>query len=225
MSDTVVMPTTVSGRAGIAMLTLKLRSAQQDATRAEAAADAAERSAEHALATADADSSVEQRTRALDAELVAARQAAAALVAAAHGEAAKIAAAMTPPIAAAPPFIAAVPVAAVPDPIAAVPVDAVPEPLAVVVHTAPSPSTAVAVTHSAGFDAEAFATVFATVFAAKFEEHMSARSALPMVMPGYAMVPQMQPKPSFWQHAKHLDVVLIGLAAAIVVTVMFAWMG
>ena len=205
MSDTVVSPTTMSGRAGIAMLTLKLRAAQQDADRAEAAADAAEHAAEHELAAAESDTSVEQRTRALEAELGAALEAAAALVAAAHAEAAKIAA-MAPPIAAAPLFMAEVPVVAT---------TLVP----------PPPGTAVAVTHSAGFDAEVFATVFATVFAAKFDEHLSARNAVPMVMPGYAMVPQMQPKPSFWQHAKHLDVVLIGLAAAIVVTVMFAWMG
>ena len=78
-------------------------------------------------------------------------------------------------------------------------------------------------------DAEAFARVFATVLA-------EARAGQPTVPPEYLMALQAQAqlvapaaqkapvKKGFWANAKHLDVLLLGLGAAIVLGILAAWL-
>ena len=78
-------------------------------------------------------------------------------------------------------------------------------------------------------DAEAFARVFATVLA-------EARAGQPTVPPEYLAALQAQAqliapaaqkapvKKGFWANAKHLDVLLLGLGAAIVLGILAAWL-
>ena len=76
-----------------------------------------------------------------------------------------------------------------------------------------------------GIDAEAFAHAFASAFAALLDERgaawgvgVSGVSALPGPT-GPAVA-----KPSFWTHARHPDVLLIGLAMVIMMIVVAAWL-
>ena len=84
-----------------------------------------------------------------------------------------------------------------------------------------APGHALVPAHNPGFDAEAFATVFATVFATKLDERLGSWTPPVAGAPG---LPATTPKPSFWAHAKHPDVLLVGFAAAIVIVVLVAWM-
>jgi len=68
------------------------------------------------------------------------------------------------------------------------------------------------VRNDAGFDAEGFARAFAQSFGKVLDERA------PMLYGATA------PRPRFWAHAKHIDVLLIVAATAIVGVVLAAWM-
>lgn len=75
-------------------------------------------------------------------------------------------------------------------------------------------------------DAEAFAKVFATVFASIVEQRMQYAPPAPAYVP-YAIAPPAPAAPvkqGFWHHARHPDVLLLGLATAIVLVVLAAWL-
>ncbi|MBI4935308.1 MAG: hypothetical protein HY828_15610 [Actinobacteria bacterium] len=102
-----------------------------------------------------------------------------------------------------------------------------PEPLTTVASLRPSEVLAPASSPApinVTIDADAFARVFATVFASLVEQR-----ALEMPSPRYmspmleAPAPQ-QPKQGFWSQARHPDVLLMGVATAIVLVVLAAWL-
>lgn len=76
-------------------------------------------------------------------------------------------------------------------------------------------------------DAEAFAKVFATVFASIVEQRLQHAPPAPAYVP-YAIAPPAPAaapvKQGFWRHARHPDVLLLGLATAIVLVVLAAWL-
>ena len=75
-------------------------------------------------------------------------------------------------------------------------------------------------------DAEAFAKVFATVFASLVEQRVQHMPPAPGFVP-YAIAAPAQAAPAkqgFWRHARHPDVLLLGLATAIVLVVLAAWL-
>lgn len=76
-------------------------------------------------------------------------------------------------------------------------------------------------------DAEAFARVFATVFASMLQQRDALQQPGPQWVPYHTPVyqPVVTPKPSFWSHARHPDVLLLGIATSIVLVVLFAWLG
>ena len=70
-------------------------------------------------------------------------------------------------------------------------------------------------------DAEAFARVFATVLAEVLSQRGFTQAPQPVMHPdAYRPAPQRQ---SFWSQARHLDVLLLGVSALIVVVVLAAW--
>jgi hypothetical protein len=88
-------------------------------------------------------------------------------------------------------------------------------------------------------DAEAFARAFATVFASVLDSRYAAMTAGQLSLPpapgqvAHGQVAQfpgaqvpvvIHQKQSFWAHARHVDVLLMGVAAAIVLIVLAAWM-
>ncbi|MEI6497822.1 MAG: hypothetical protein WCO88_14255, partial [Actinomycetota bacterium] len=95
--------------------------------------------------------------------------------------------------------------------------------------TPAEPQITVVNTPNIVLDAEAFARVFATVLA-------EARAGQPTVPPEYLAALQAQArlvapaappapvKKGFWANAKHLDVLLLGLGAAIVLGILAAWL-
>jgi hypothetical protein len=88
-----------------------------------------------------------------------------------------------------------------------------------------SASHAQLATTNVGIDAEAFAQAFATAFAALLDERGAAWG---MGVPGMSAIsgPAGPPvaKSSFWTHARHPDVLLIGLAMIIMMIVVAAWL-
>lgn len=205
----------MSPRAAIAMLTLRLRAANQevtDAEREEAAAD------EHVACDqlrARLEPLLAEHRRELDAALEQARTDAADTIAAAHVTAAMIRS--QSPIAE----------LAVPDqhfttdqPVPPADVQLLSEPSS----AAQLPATTVPI--SIVIDADAFARVFASVFSTILDERMptgpgtySGPMYAPMIMPAAAPVKQ-----SFWSHAKHVDVLLLSAAMIIVLVVLAAWL-
>ena len=74
-------------------------------------------------------------------------------------------------------------------------------------------------------DADAFARVFATVLGAMLDERAASWRDHPQTMPIYLPAPVAAPvKTSFWSSVRHLDVLMLGVAAAIVLVVFAAWM-
>jgi hypothetical protein len=87
-------------------------------------------------------------------------------------------------------------------------------------------------------DADAFARVFATVFAALLEQRGYAPLGAAQQVGGPVQYPQpypqhmtyapaaptTPPRQSFWSHALHPDVLLMGLATVIVLVVLAAWL-
>lgn len=93
--------------------------------------------------------------------------------------------------------------------------------LAATAATAEQPDDAVSVaTTNIVIDAEAFARVFATTVAALLQDR-------PPVVVHAPAAPAVAPPPakqSFWSNARHADVLLMGLATVIVITVLAAWL-
>ncbi|MDP2292123.1 MAG: hypothetical protein Q8M22_13110 [Actinomycetota bacterium] len=278
--------TALSPRAGIALLTLQLRAAMQEAAEAEADAVAVDLDAARDLLRARLAPMLDERRRALDDTLAATRTEAARAVAAAHRAASVIVAHARPvelplpeivdappplPEPAADPVVeesafevepavdadddvepaAETVVEAVADPqpmpeqeldatlVAAFEADLAPEPEpdeepepepapAAVVAPLVAPLTAPVVPAApvtVVIDAEAFARVFATVFASIMDDRQRT--------PGWSTAPQVfvpappstPAKQSFWTHARHPDVLLMGVATVIVLVVLAAWLG
>jgi hypothetical protein len=261
-------------RAGIAMLTLQLRTSQQEAVAAEA--ELAEIDQDAALATlrAQLEPLVEDRRRTLESELAAARADAAAAIATARSAAARsqTSQSLAPPgnddpsrsdialltlelresleeaaaaeaEAARDPFEAEAQLLARLDPLieerrrsleaelaaartdAAEAIAAARREAANIAAETTSPATVVIDTEATSpvtvvIDTEAFATIFATVLATLLDER------LPAWREGAFSGPA-NPAPakrSFWANARHLDVLLLGLALAIVLVIFAAWL-
>ncbi len=263
---TVAAPATGSlpPRAAIALLTLQLRAATQEAESAEAEETGADHEAARDQLRARLEPLMAERRQALDAALVQARSEASDSVARAHRAASEIIVAASAPIVAASaplvvPAAAQTPVAAVEEMLAPVVEAEVPAPVEPIVAPLeeiklpagtimvpasafpppPSPppplaspiaATVAQATVNLVIDAEAFANVFATVFATLLDERLNAWNAgLPAARPMYAPVPMhaIAPAPakqSFWSHARHPDVLLMGAAMVIVLVVLAAWL-
>jgi hypothetical protein len=237
----------LSGRAGVAMLTLQLRSALQEAANAEAEEAAADRDAARDKLRAQLAPLVADRRGAFEAELALVRVEASASVAAARRAAAAMVtqtyslieqARWEPDLFTAPVEEEVVaPVVPIIAPLAPAPSLALPTPSLVVEALPPvdemlhwfddaSPgrltTTAPTVATTVGIDAEAFAHAFATAFAALLDER-GANWAVGMPAISAPAGPA-GPKPSFWTHARHPDVLLIGLAMIIMLIVVAAWL-
>ncbi len=270
-------------RAGIAMLTLQLRAALQEATAAEAGDTAREQ------LRARLDGLMESRRRALDLALTKAEADATDTIAAAQRAASVMRAMVTPRINGTTPSDQTQPVAEAevasrddrfaspiepsaafpppvvqivePEPIAiAEPIQIVePEPIAIVepvqivepieLIVTPSDDLSMPIinvprlfpdsnsstathqqygqlaripsTSNLVIDAEAFAKVFATVVATMLDERAARPGVRAAVAPAQSPAPVKQ---SFWTHAKHPDVILLGLTTAIVLVVLAAWL-
>jgi len=219
-ADAATMTSPVGGasRATVAMLALQVRAAEQAAVEAEERAALAEIAVVTDLRDHLA-SSIEARAVELATALDAARSDATSRIAAAHRQArvrhSQVGAAPIAPTTlerAAAPVIVAVtatniattePTATAPAPVAA-PVSA----------PAPSPGLSpVSPPLPAQMDPEVFATMFATVLANMLDDRLPA---------GGQSTPQ--PKPSFWAHARHPDVLLLGLATVIMLVLLAAWL-
>ena len=268
-------------RAGIAMLTLQLRAALQEATAAEAGDSARQQ------LRARLDGLMEARREALELALTQAEAEAAETVAAAR-RAASVMLAMAaplvngtarshqsqplaeaevaslhvpfappiePPAAFPPPVVQIVepePPAALPPPVVQIvepePIEIVePEPIELIVTPSddlsmpiinvprlfPDSNSSTATHQQYGqlaripstsnlvIDAEAFAKVFATVVATMLDERAARPGVRAAVAPAQPPAPVKQ---SFWTHAKHPDVILLGLTTAIVLVVLAAWL-
>ncbi len=232
-------------RAAIALLTLQLRAALETAAAAETDAVGTDHSAAREQLRARLEPLIEERRGVLDAALAQTWADAAAEVAAAERAAAVMVAQATARIS-----VVAPPVEKVLAPVVdvelppelvteSVPELAVeptvelvarPETVALPVAAepgqyghAPLPTTVV-------IDAEGFATVFATVIASLLDERMLAwGSGMPTayIAPAPALLPVPVPVPvkqSFWTHARHPDVILMGLTMVIVLVVLAAWL-
>ncbi len=191
--------TAVPARVGIALLTLQLRVSLQEAAAAEAAGAGIDPDAALAELRARVEPLMEERRRSLDETLAQARADAAAAIAAAHREASAIVADVSEPV----------------QPAAAEVVTVVPtsrQQTAMEVSTQFVPALPPI---NVVIDADAFARVFSTVLATVLEERAA---ALP---PSRTQAPARR---SFWTHALHPDVFLLGLAMMIVVVVLVAWL-
>jgi hypothetical protein len=248
----------LSPRAGIALLTLQLRTTLQEASVAEAEDEGRDETLARAELRTRLEPLMEERRRALVIERSQVEADAAAAIAAARAEADRIVAkeatrlATPTPVAMAPVVLPPVP-EPLPAPAALAP--STPEPLpapAMLAQSAPDvtppdveppaaflppPVPRTSVVPPAGssvnvvIDAEAFAQVFAAVFSTILDERLAearvglpARQLLalpPVVVQAPAPAP---PKQSFWTHARHPDVFLMGLATVIVLVVLVAWM-
>ena len=73
-------------------------------------------------------------------------------------------------------------------------------------------------------DADAFARVFATVFASLVEQRALDHPPTMYMRPMLESPAPVQTKQGFWSQARHPDVLLMGLATAIVLVVLAAWL-
>jgi hypothetical protein len=73
-------------------------------------------------------------------------------------------------------------------------------------------------------DADAFARVFATVFASLIEHRLVDQPTQMYMRPMMEAPAPVQPKQGFWSHARHPDVLLMGIATIIVLVVLAAWL-
>jgi len=185
-------------RAEVARLMLELRAAVRDAESAEAEAAAADLETAREKLRARLQPLVEDRRTAFEAELIEVRAEASAAI----GAARRTAAAMVPR------ECSLVDRAAVRAP-----------------EHEPASEPAPANVAHVGIDAEAFARAFATAFAALLDERGAAWG---VGVPGVSALPgptgPAVAKPSFWTHARHPDVLLIGLATIIMMIVVAAWL-
>lgn len=215
----------MSVRADVARLTLQLRAALRDAEAAEAEAAAVDGGAALAELRGRLEPLMGARRRSLEDALAKARADAVAAVIAAQRDAVAIVSEPKPPVAEGVPE-------AEPSPV----VEQLPavEPAAVEVvgpsapaHQWPPPVPAAMVPPiTVVIDAEAFARVFATLLASLPDERFAAWRpgvAWPSVPASADTVNRA--KPSFWKQAWHIDVLLVGLAAVIVLVILASWLG
>lgn len=252
MNTESTVPSSLSPRAAVAMLSLQLRAAVQEADTAEADANSVDETAAREQLRARLEPLIDERRRALDEVLSAARVDAAEAINAARArarqmieEAAVDAEARRAAAAAAVEAEVAVEAGVQVEPDVVEPEVIEPEVIESEViapdhvfqpHTGTVTEAPATTAMSAGapmhvtvsIDAEAFATAFATVFVNLMEERMGGAQAA--FAPRMALGPMMMmpeppaPKQSFWSTARHLDVALVGLATTIVLVVLAAWL-
>ncbi|MFM2076351.1 MAG: hypothetical protein RJA49_241 [Actinomycetota bacterium] len=215
--------TALSPRAGIAMLTLQLRSALQEAEMLETTDHTIDEDAARRQLRERLDPLLEDRRREYAAALADARADAAAAIdqARAEAEQRRIDARLAAQAA----------LVAEAERLAAEHGDTeLATPMSTVPATIARPAAQEVIV---SIDADAFARVFATVFAALLEQRGYAQlgTAPQMGAPQYpqhvtyAPAPTpVQPRQSFWSHALHPDVLLMGLATVIVLVVLAAWL-
>lgn len=251
MADDVRPP--LSPSAAIALLTLQVRAAMREADTAEAAVDAIDLDRARADLKIKIDEIRAAKRAALEAELAQERAAAEATVAVARVEADGIMAAarlhaaeLAKSVQPEPVMVQPEPVVVQPEPDVVQPVELLPIVIAPAetpddlelrasvetalarVTTTPAPESGSLVT----VDSEAFARVFATVLATVLDERFAAwRSAAPAgaittqhVVTPSATVPA-PPKRSLARRVFQLDTVLMALASAIAIVLLFAWLG
>ncbi len=248
----------LSPRAGIALLTLQLRTSLQEAATLEAAESTIDEAAARAQLRERLDPLIEERRRGLDEAVAGERAAAAEAVAAARRRANElIADARAAELAAREAVVEDTiePEVVAPEVVepgvaeseVIVDVDArdraepPPQP-----EVLPPPTTPRVVMRPSRerapqqinvvLDAEAFARAFATMFSALLDERIADARANPLSRPPIALppvivqapappsVPDSPARASFWMHARHPDVFLMGLAMVIVLVVLVAWM-
>ena len=186
-------------RAGIAQMTLQLRALLRDATAEEERAAIVDVDAAREKLRARLGPLVDERRRGLDDSLAAARADAAAAIAAARAEASSMSINPTQAVIEVP--VVEVPVLDVP----VVEPDRVP-------------------TFHIVIDPDAFAQAFAAAFTELFDgQSTSMVRAVPTWLSQPAPPEQTTTKPSFWTHARHPDVLLMGLSMVIVLVVLAAW--
>ncbi len=200
-----------STRAGIAQMTLQLRALLRDAAAEEERAAIVDVDAAREKLRARLGPLVDERRRSLDESLAAARADAATAIAAARAEASSTSIGVPQHVVEVP--VVEVPVVEVP----CLPVRQLPSSSQVETPEQP-PSFSVIV------DPEAFAQAFAAAFAELFETHFaSIANSLPRSIVHPALPEQKSQKQSFWTHARHPDVLLMGLSMVIVLVVLAAW--
>lgn len=244
MADDVRPP--LSPSAAIALLTLQLRAAMREADTAEAAVDAIDLDRARADLKMKIDEIRAAKRAALEAELAQERAAAEATVAAARVEADGIMAAARLHAAELAKSVQPEPVVVQPEPDVVQPVELLPIVIAPAetpddlelrasvetalarVTTTPAPESGSLVT----VDSEAFARVFATVLATVLDERFAAwRSAAPAgaITTQHVVTPSVTvpapPKRSLARRVFQLDTVLMALASAIAIVLLFAWLG
>ncbi len=244
--------TELSPRAGIAMLTLQLRSTLQEADRLDRTDHTIDEVAARRQLRERLDPLIEERQRSYEEALAVARAESQQQIAAAHAEAQRRVAAAAEAAAWRPEPVVEAPVVEAPvveapvveapvveapvveAPVEEEPIVIAPAPLPVVTQQlAPARPAPQEITVS--IDADAFARVFATVFASLVDQRGHVGPPMGQAYaPGsyvqnpamnYAPIPQpTAPRQSFWSHARHPDVLLMSLATAIVLVVVVAWL-
>jgi hypothetical protein len=203
-------------RAGIAQMTLQLRALLRDATAEEERAGTVDVDAAREKLRARLGPVVDERRRDLDESLAAARADAAAAIAAARVAASSLIVEATDSIVEVP----AVEAGAVDSPTIDAP--------CLPVRQLPLSSPVVEPDQPAMFnivvDSEAFAQAFAAAFAELFDGHLaSMANSVPTWLAHPAPPEPKSTKQSFWTHARHPDVLLMGLSMVIVLVVLAAW--
>ena len=255
MAEDTRASSSLSPSAAIALLTLQLRAAIHEADTAEAAVDAIDLDRARVDLKMQLDAIRADRKASLDAELVAERETAEGVLASARAEADQILAAarlhaaelakaapVPEPELIAEPLVESV---VEPEPVVVTPAELIPitvgqahdndevalrasvETALAQVATTPAPGSGPLVT----IDSEAFARVFATVLATVLDERFAAwRStapvgALPAQSNAFPIAPTVPAKRSGLRKVFQLDTVLMVLAGAIAIVLLFAWLG
>ena len=198
-------------RAGIAQMTLQLRALLRDATAEEERAAIVDADGAREKLRGRLGPLVDERRRGLDESLAAARADAAAVIAAARAEASSMGVEATQPVVELP--VVELPV-----------VDGPYLPARQLSSATPVVAPDQSPTFNIVIDPEAFAQAFAAAFAELVDGHLaSMANAVPTWLAQPAPPEQKTTKQSFWTHARHPDVLLIGLSMVIVLVVLAAW--
>lgn len=212
-----------TSRASVAQMTLQLRALLRDATAEEERSAIVDVDAAREKLRARLGPLVDERRRSLDESLAAARAEAAVAIAAARAAASSTIEApsveVTEPVVRVTVVEASI-AAPVADPIVYAPYLPVRQLSLSSLAEAPDQTP----TFNIVIDPEAFAQAFAASFAELFEAHVgSIANALPTWFAQPAPAEKTTTKASFWTHARHPDVLLIGLSMVIVLVVLAAW--
>ena len=213
-------------RAGIAQMTLQLRALLRDATAEEERAAIVDADGAREKLRARLGPLVDERRRGLDESLAAARADAAAVIAAARAEASSMGVEATQPVVELPVVeLPVVELRVVELPVVELPVvDGPYLPARQLSSATPVVAPDQSPTFNIVIDPEAFAQAFAAAFAELVDGHLaSMANAVPTWLAQPAPPEQKTTKQSFWTHARHPDVLLIGLSVVIVLVVLAAW--